>query len=244
MSDWFKDWFSSGEYHTVYKHRDSKDVVQFWNTYTKKFNPQKNIKILDAACGPGRYSYHLAKQGFDVTGFDLAMPLLKITRDKLTNLGIQPKLFRSDIRNVPLQGKFDLILNMFTSFGYFDDDDENFKFIKSARKLLKPDALFVLDYLNDIFVRENLVPHSTKEIQGKTITENRFIRNGRVEKEISISGDDGMANFLESVKLYDKDFLMTTIKDLGYSVKEVWGGYEGEPFDRNSSQRLIILFSL
>ncbi|GJQ61446.1 MAG: methyltransferase [Melioribacteraceae bacterium] len=244
MSDWFKDWFSSGEYHTVYKHRDSKDVVQFWNTFTKKFNPQKEIKILDAACGPGRYSVFLAEKGFDVTGFDLAMPLLKITGEKLTNLGIQPKLFRSDIRNVPLKGKFDLILNMFTSFGYFDDEDENFRFIDSARNLMGSHSIFVLDYLNEHLVRKNLVPHSQKKIGDKSITENRFIRNGRVEKEITIAGKEGSVNFLESVKLYDKDFMLTKIKDLGYNVREVWGGYEGEPFDRNSSQRLIILFSL
>lgn len=242
MNDWFKDWFSSGEYHNVYKHRDSKDAILFWDTFTRKFELPDNVKVLDAACGPGRYSSILAEKNIDVTGFDLAMPLLKIAYQKISKKGKIPKLLRTDIREATFRGEFDLILNMFTSFGYFESDDENFLFLKNARDFLTDKGVFVLDYLNQQKVLDTLVPESSKIVENKEVFEKRFIRNGRVEKEIVISDDGENVKFIESVKLYDKNTLVDNINSLGYNILDIWGGYGGEAFDGKSSERLIILF--
>lgn len=244
MKDWFKDWFASGEYHKVYKHRDSKDAVLFWDTFSSRFNINSDAFILDAACGPGRYFNMLLEKNFKVAGFDLAMPLLKIARSHKPDNIENPMLFRADLREAAFRVKFDLILNMFTSFGYFESDEDNFRFITNCREYLTDNGIFVLDYMNETLVRNNLVPHSEKMIGDKKVVEERSINNGRVEKIINIYSGDDKTSFMESVKLYNKEELVSAITKPGYSIKEIWGSYAGEDFDRKTSERLIILFSL
>lgn len=238
QSDWFKDWFSSEEYNQVYFHRDDNDAKKLIDLILSRINITKDHTILDAACGSGRHMNYLSSLGYNVVGFDLSRPFLAEAK-KNNPLG---KYLRSDLREVSFKKKFDLVLNLFTSFGYFSFDEENFRFPKNAYGFLNDGGHYVLDYLNRDFLAANIVPYSAKESGGLKIEEFRSIENGRVVKRILITNRDNRKEFVETVKLYSKDFILEQFQGFGYSVSGLYGGYDGSAFDAETSTRLIIIF--
>lgn len=244
MNDWFKKWFSSDEYLTVYSHRNEDDAEKIIDLVLRVTGIQAHNKILDAACGAGRHSIILSQKGFDVTAFDLSKNLLKIGSQNARELDADVKFLCSDIRTVAFKPVFDLVLNMFTSFGYFETDLENFKFFVNAKRFLKMNGFIVLDYLNESYVRNNLNPKSIKQIDGKKITETRVIKDDRIIKNISITTESNTHEYLEAVKLYSRDYIVKIFSDNGYKLFFEAGDYFGNEFDSNKSERLILFFRL
>ncbi|MCX6170681.1 MAG: class I SAM-dependent methyltransferase [Ignavibacteriales bacterium] len=242
MKEWFKDWFSSEEYLDVYQHRDTDDAQKLLELIIKVTRLNKNASILDAACGAGRHSINLALRGFAVTGFDLSKSLLKKAKSDSALQKIEVDLFCADIRKICLQKKFDLILNLFTSFGYFTSDDENFRFAKTAYNLLNEKSYYVLDYLNSDYVIKNLVPETINETGNKRVVELRRIENGRVVKEILIQNGTTKDTYLESVQLYSKEKIISEFEKIGFTIEKFFGDYNGSEFNENTSHRLILFF--
>jgi len=242
MNEWFKDWFSSDEYLSVYQHRNDEDARKLLNLILTESGPADKGTILDAACGAGRHSINLALKGFRVTGFDLSKTLLKIARREAENRKLKIDFFCADLRNVRINKKFDLIINLFTSFGYFRTDEENFRFINTAYTLLKNDCYYILDFLNSEYVKENLVPESVNVTGGKRITERRKIVSGRVEKEIIIEDENSAGNYIESVQLYSGEKIIDEFGKIGFNFVKAYGDYNGSKFLLKDSQRLILFF--
>jgi len=134
-----------------------------------------------------------------------------------------------------------LIINLFTSFGYFVSDKENFAFVNHSYKFLAPGGYYVFDYLNKDQVKNNLVPQSERKIGDKIITETREINNDRVNKLIKIKDDSGYKEFEESVRLYSEKEISLGFSQAGYKEIVRFGDYNGNPFSKNS-ERLIIIF--
>ncbi len=239
MKDWFKDWFASEFYLKVYSHRNDIDAKNLINLITQNIPLSENSYILDAACGNGRHAKQFAELGHKVIGFDLSLNLLKIAQyHSVNNLNF----FCADIRNMYLKREFDLILNLFTSFGYFDTDDENSLFVKYASNHITQNGYFVLDYLNPIYVKDNLVTNSHKVVNNYNIEENRIIKNKRVEKEIIISSDDDLHRFYESVRLYSYNEIVNIFSRYGFRVLKTFGNYLGDKYIEKTSERMIFIF--
>ncbi|KAF0153637.1 MAG: SAM-dependent methyltransferase [Ignavibacteria bacterium] len=242
MKDWYKDWFSSELYLAVYNHRNDDDAEKLCRLILSSADLQKGAKILDAACGAGRHANRFSLLGFNVAGFDLSMTLLTEAVNTAKEKKLSTKFFCGDIRNVPLKSSFDLIVNLFTSFGYFESDEENFSFVKQSYSLLNKKGFYVLDYLNEKTLRKNLVAQSEKEVNGKRIIERREISGNRVVKEINVLCKNQNHKFFESVRLYSKDEIVEKAKSFGFVVQRIFGDYLGGEFDENSSNRLITVF--
>ena len=242
MSEWFKTWFGSDEYLNVYQHRNNEDAGKLIQLIISETKLLKGSSVLDAACGAGRHAFNLQYAGYHVTGFDLSKTLLKIAMRNAGAQNLSRNFFCADLRNVYLKKQFDLVVNLFTSFGYFENDVENFLFPKSAIQFLKNEGYYILDFLNAFYVIKNLIPESVKEFDSKTIIENRKISNGRVEKEIIIENKNGTETFMESVRLYTKHEIVRGFENLGYRTEKIFGDYSGSVYDENDSERLIIFF--
>jgi len=240
--EWFKDWFSSKEYLEVYSHRNSKDAELLLELILKNIDVKPNAKILDAACGAGRHSISLAKKGYNVVGFDLSSTLLKIASENANKLNLKINFINSDIRQFTSETKFDLIINLFTSFGYFETNKENFAFPTNAIDILSDGGCFVLDFLNKNYVKRTLVPKSEKRIGNKIIIEKRKIENGRVVKEITIKEGNKQAEFIESVKLYSSKEILEKFLEIGFNIKSIFGNYSSDNFLEDESERLIVIF--
>jgi len=242
MSEWFKDWFASEDYLNVYSHRNQDDAGSLLKLIHANISLPENALILDSACGSGRHSELLSKLGYNLIAFDLSKTLLQIAQKNKEIHNNKVNYFCSDIRNIPLKASFDLVLNLFTSFGYFQSDEENFAIIDFAGKTVKNGGYFVLDYLNPKYVEMNLIKKSEQIIGSKKIIEERSIKNRRVEKEIEIADDKFRHRYFESVQLYSFQELFFVFKDYGFHAIKEYGNYNGDPYDENSSERMIIIF--
>lgn len=241
MAEWFEDWFASDQYLNVYKHRDESDAKKLLDLISKNISIPKDQLILDAACGAGRYTNLLLKKGYKAIGFDLSLPLLRKAKVGLKEVKNENIYFRSDIRKVGLKKKFALILNVFTSFGYFETDEENFSFIRNSINFLRSGGYFVFDYLNKEYVIQNLVSSSKKKIETYSIIEERKIEQNRVVKEITLEKDGQTNQFIESVALYSDREIQERFEAAGYKLIEKYGTYNGEKFNKNVSPRLIMI---
>ena len=116
-NEWFKDWFDSKYYHILYQNRNDEEAANFLNKLVELFKPRQDCEIIDLACGKGRHSIYLNSLGYKLTGVDLAEQSIlaaKIFENTRLQFEVQ------DLRNLQLNHKFDIALNLFTSFGYFD----------------------------------------------------------------------------------------------------------------------------
>lgn len=237
--DWFKAWFNTPYYHTLYKNRDNSEAKAFIENIIDYLHLEKGAKVMDLACGKGRHSITLNENGLDVIGLDLSDESIAYAKqfenDKLA-------FDVHDMREIYKADYFDVIFNLFTSFGYFDDENDNFRVFDAVKKQLKANGTFVFDYLNAEKIVANLIPYEEKEIDGiifkisKSITENQFIK-----KEIDFYADGQDWHFEEYVKvLYKKDFEQL-IKQTDFKTKAVFGNYKLESFDAENSDRLILI---
>ena len=153
------DWFDSDYYHILYKHRDYNEARNFIDNIIKYLNIKKGSKILDLACGIGRHSIYLEKIGFKVVGTDKSLNNIKKAKaNQNQSLSFLQMEMIEDTNN-----KYDGIFNLFTSFGYVNHD-YNLKTIKNIERQLKDDGIIVVDFMNTLFVKNNLVIEETKVI--------------------------------------------------------------------------------
>lgn len=241
MKLWFEDWFESEEYLKVYQHRNSEEAEILVSFILSQINLSAKAKVLDLGCGAGRHALLLAKRGFDVTGVDQSANLLSVAADEAQKNGLHAMFIRDDIRIVNFREKFDLILNVFTSFGYFETDEDNFSLFSNVESHLAHDGIFVFDFLNAENVKQNLTPFSKTEIGDMVIEQTRKIEGNCVIKEIALHQNGSVKNFRESVRLYSKEELITAINKSNMAVEMIFGSYTGESFDEKSSSRLILL---
>lgn len=244
MSEWFKDWFGSKEYLDAYHHRNELEARTLIKLIISETEIPKSASVLDAACGSGRHSIEFAKLGFNVTGFDLSTTLLNIAKEKSEIENLNIIFLNGDFRTITFNNKFDLLANLFTSFGYFDNDKENFRFIRYAPKILNTNGFFVFDYFNAEFLRKNIVSDSEKEVNGKLIKEKRNMDESRVVKTITISDSNMVKEFKESVAVYTPGRIIDEFSKAGFLLKKSFGTYEGSQFNEVNSPRFIGIFQL
>ena len=241
MAEWFEDWFNSEEYLFVYRHRNEEDAQNLFNLIIKNTSLENSSKVLDLACGAGRHSILFAKNNFIVTGIDISENLLCAARRTAAELGLQINFIKADLRNINLTDKFHLVINLFTSFGYFETDAENEKMISLAYNCLLDNGYFILDFFNIVYLRDNLIPISYDLINDGIIKQERTIQGNRIIKKISIHRNNSVKYYKESVRAYCKDELVSMISRNKFNIVRIFGSYNAEIFDEHSSPRVIII---
>ena len=238
--NWYERWFGQ-EYLLVYEHRDIREAGREIEAVRSLLNLTENDLVLYLCCGPGRHDSPLARMGCRVIGLDYSMELLKLAREGIQPGSPYPVYVRADARKIPFRDEaFDVVLNLFTSFGYFSDE-ENRGFIRSIARLLKPGGRYYIDYLNPRRVKNNLAEESTRERDGITITEKRRIDpfSRRIEKTILLRLEDHVQMFYESVRLYEKEEMLAILETAGLGVEPILGASSGEPFGPESERMIF-----
>jgi len=237
---WYKDWFNSENYIKVYSHRDETEAVKLVELITKSLLLQQGSSVLDMACGSGRHAITFAKMGFNVTAVDLSELLISEAKKNALQTGVKIDFILSDILEYETSKRFDLVVNLFTSIGYFENDEENFYVIKKAYDLLNQGGYFILDYFNKDYLLKNLIPTTIFSENGFRITQNRSIEETRIIKKITIENNGSAEEFYESVRLYSYEEILVYIKKAGFAVIKQYGDYFANNFERETSSRLII----
>ena len=241
MAEWFKDWFNTDEYLDVYRHRNDAEARELVELILTSVHIPTDINVLDLACGTGRHSIIFAQYGFKVTAVDLSDKLLRVAKKAAEESEVKIDFVKSDIRNFSIDKKFHLILNLFTSFGYFNDDKENFRLFDIVADYLDASGYFVLDFFNKSYLEKNIVMESEDSFDHCTFTQKRRIENGRVIKDIYIDKNGKKDHYIESVRMYGKDEIIYAIEKSGLKIKNIFGGFDAEEFDDKKSQRIIII---
>ncbi len=236
--EWFGEWFDSPYYHILYRHRDNKEAQHFIGNLIEHLAPNQDAKILDLACGKGRHSIYLNKIGLNVEGVDLSKQNIAMAKPFENS---RLKFSVHDMREVYKSNHFDLILNLFTSFGYFDTKEEHAQAIKAIAQSLQPGGKFLIDFLNPYVVVNNLVSAETKEIDGVKFVISRRFENDFIIKDIHIEDKGEKLLFQERVKAIRRTEFLSYFEAAGLSVLDRFGNYELGSYEKEKSERLIFL---
>ena len=240
MSEWYDDWFSSPWYLRLYQHRSEQEAQQAVGLIERVAGIEAGASILDLACGYGRHALALAEAGYNVCGLDNSPRLIEMAKEQYAHHRVS--YIQGDMRGPLPVGPYDAVVSFFTSFGYFDTVDEDRKAVEAAASVLKPNGVYLLDFLNATELQRTLEPESMSILSGITVIQERSIVDGVVVKDITINDPcTGEVTFQERVRLYTRDELVAMIESTGMTVDNVMGSYTAEPFDNESSKRCIIL---
>ncbi len=148
------------------------------------------------------------------------------------------------MRRLPFKpGVFSLVLSLFTSFGYFRTRQEDLEVLREVARVLLPGGYFVLDFLNEARVKEELIREEQRILSGREVSIRRWLDNDTncVEKEISFCRDDGSSkHYRESVHLYTKPDLEHLLRGVGLPPVNAFGDYAGEPYQANSPRLILV----
>ncbi len=236
--EWFSEWFNSPYYHILYKNRDEAEAHRFIDNLQNRFQFTPENHMLDLACGRGRHSIYLNSKGFDVTGIDLSPENIAFARqfenDRL-------HFYVHDMRRPYVRNTFCYVLNLFTSFGYFETEGENINAICTATEALKKGGRLVLDFFNTTKVIASLKPHTVKEVEGILFDMHKKLESGFIVKDITFA-DKGMPfHFQERVKAITCETFLHYFDVADLELVHVFGDYNLNPFDEATSDRMIFV---
>lgn len=239
-SDWFKSWFDSAFYHSLYANRDEREAAGFIDRLLEMLKPDAQAAALDLGCGAGRHSKYLASKGLNVTGLDLSAYSIRIAgRSESPGL----RFVRQDMRTPFGQGRYDYVFNFFTSFGYFDQPEENDLVMHNISRALKPGGYLLMDYLNAVCAEKCLLPEEEKALDGVIYRISRWSDERRFYKTIRIenAGAGRPMEFTEQVEKFSAGDFIRLCSNNGLEILKIFGDYALNGYDRELSPRIILL---
>lgn len=235
MTDWFEKWFGE-EYLALYPHRDEHEAQRVATLIDARVRIAPGAPALDLACGAGRHARALTEHWWTV-GLDLSPALLRIARSEDRDA----PLVRADMRCLPFRAQsFGLVVNLFTSFGYFRDDAQHRHVIGEVARVTQPGGSFVLDYLNAPCVRATLVPFDRFQVGERVVEQEREISaDGRfVRKTITLADEE--RTFIERVRLFEHGELLGMLDVCGFDIADALGDYDGHTYGPDSPRTILI----
>lgn len=239
---WFERSFGE-RYLRLYAHRDREEAVRALETLFPG-HTLAGRRVLDLACGPGRYLRVLYERGARAVGMDLSPVLLGEARRVFESLDASPRLVRGDMRRIPFADRsFELTLSMFTSFGYFDTLEDHAALAKEIARVTS--AVIVLDVPNPSVLGRTLVPESERVLEDVRVVERRSLEKDpmRVVKTMEVfaaDAEDPVERYEERVMLFTPEQLETFFVAAGFSLDDVMGDYDGAAFNPETSPRTVL----
>ena len=235
---WFADWFNSPYYHILYKDRDQREAQHFIDNLITYLQIKKESKLIDIACGKGRHATYFNKLGFDVVGLDLSKNSITTAKQ---NENERLQFFTHDMRKTFKENSFHVVTNLFTSFGYFDNDKDEQEAVNAMSDNLKSDGILIIDFMNVKKVIAHLVESEQKQIQDITFNISRKFENDYITKDISFSDKGEKYHFQEKVKAITLSDFSDFISNAGLKIIDIFGNYKLEDFNATRSERLILI---
>lgn len=241
--DWYERAFDA-LYPIVYAHRSLEAAASEAAFVAERVGLTDRHDVLDLCCGAGRHMVHLLECARTVTGLDYSGDMLAAARVAVgRSQGSRAWLVRADMRAIPFCSAFDLVVNFFTSFGYFFAEEDNRSVVRGVAAALRPSGRFFIDHVNPPHVEQTLEPHTVREEAGYEIIEERWIDRAsrRVNKSTLVRRRGRVVGrFHESVRLYEPEEFATLLRAGGLVVDEMLGDYSGQALDANGPRMIVI----
>lgn len=243
MDDWWTHFFA-GPYLSLYgpllddgQTRRQVDAVWRW------LGLQPGERVLDLCCGQGRHAVVLAERGLIVTGLDLMPSLLAKAAAAAAAAGVSVSWRQADMRQIGEEAAYDAVLNLYTAFGYFPEDDDNVAVLRAVSRALKPEGRFLIDLDNREVALAGGDRQRLWEPQGDgtyLLEERRYdVLTGRLHIGLTRLGSDPAEASEQRIRLYSLPELVHLLRGVGMAVTGVWGDYDGSPYSLHAP-RLIL----
>lgn len=234
---WFESWFDSPYYHILYADRDQQEAQRFIDKLMTTLDLPKNARLLDVACGRGRHAIYLNQLGYDVKGIDLSQKNISHAQSYANH---RLQFQQHDMRKT-LDEKFDGVLNLFTSFGYFEDDADSLKALYAFRSHLQVGGVGVIDFLNTPWVAKHLIPEESIIKEGIQFDIKRRVDARWITKEIAFETGGEKFQFQERVRALHLEDFTHWLSEVGLEIKAIYGDYTLSDYNPLSSSRLILI---
>jgi SAM-dependent methyltransferase len=240
-SEWWRSWFGPGYlalYDEYLGERTPVEIDQLEALLPLR-PPQR---VLDLPCGQGRHAIELARRGYDVTGVDLSPFLLKIAEERARADGVRVRWLSGDMRQ-PIAGeRFDVVLNLFTSLGYFADEGDDRKVVGAAATMLVPGGRFVLEVINGERVMAHFEEREWFTVGQAAVVERRSLdrstRRMVVERTVTTPNETDVS--LHAIRLYVGRDLDAMLREAGFASVDLYGDWSGEPLTPESLRVLAV----
>ena len=236
-SPWFASWFDTTYYHLLYQNRDEEEANFFINNLIN-FLKLSDEYVLDLACGKGRHAKFLNELGLKVLGVDLSPNSIALAKQYSND---RLSFSVHDMRQVIRLESFDVVFNLFTSFGYFDDDSDNHKVLQAVHQMLNENGLFVIDFMNCQKVINNLIFEEIKSINEIEFSIKRRFDGSHIIKNINFTDNSVDYSFTEKVRAFKFEDFESMLVSNRFEILHVFGDFTLDKFNVTSSDRLIIV---
>ncbi|MGN6646156.1 MAG: class I SAM-dependent methyltransferase [Cytophaga sp.] len=238
QKEWFDTWFDTPYYHILYSNRNETEAEVFLTNLMDHLKVKKGASILDLPCGKGRHTLFLAEKGYTLTGADLSGASIAMAQSHAP-AGVT--FLVHDLRKPAWNESFDYVLNLFTSFGYFETEAEDKAAFTTLSRALKKGGSLVIDFMNVARAVNLLKEEETKTIEGITFHLKRYVQDGYIHKEIRFEADDTPYFFTERVKALTLEDFKGFFTFAGLTLTDVFGSYQLDAYDAIESDRLIMI---
>ena len=234
MPEWFEEWFGE-EYLQLYPHRNDAEADRAVALIARATGLVPGWRVLDVGCGAGRHARAFRSTGARCVGLDLSLTLLRVARGVT-----DAPLVRADMRRIPVrQGSMDLTVSLFTSFGYFEHDEEHAAALREMVTTIRSGGWFVIDFLNAAEVRRRLVARESVAVHGGTAEVARTMSaDGRYVCKTIVTPLG--RRFTERVRLFEPQQMSAMLRAAGLEVQQHYGDYDAGPI-RSDSPRTILV---
>ncbi|MBV8454635.1 MAG: methyltransferase domain-containing protein [Deltaproteobacteria bacterium] len=244
-STWYVDFFRE-DYLNVYHHLFTKERAEKEVAFAEHvLQLRAGASILDLCCGPGRHSVLFARRGYQVTSLDLNTKYLDMARKSAQEFNVTLEAIAADMRNIPFRDQFDAIVNMYSSFGYFESEAEDLKVLESAATAIKPGGRLMLDMLNREWAVANFIQndwHSGED--GTLYAEHRDLdlAHSRMHVTFTIIGPHGgrRDSIGHHIRLYTLTETTRLLQKAGLTMIGVFGGFDAERYGVDT-RRMIVM---
>ncbi len=241
-----KSWYDQDSYWTTFEsilfnQKRLADTPTQVDHIIKLLQIKTNIKILDLCCGIGRHSMEFARRGFQVTGVDRTKSYLDKAANQATAENLQIEFVNEDMRNFCREAAFDVVINMFTSFGYFEEAEDDRQVVENVYRSLKSGGKFLIEMMGKELVARDFRERDWNEVNGVIILEDRKLLNNweKIESRWIILKDDQQIEHKFVLRLYSARELASLLKQGGFADVNVYGSLEGIDYD-HKAKRLVV----
>jgi SAM-dependent methyltransferase len=199
--------------------------------------------VLDLCCGPGRHAVVLAKRGYLVTAVDRSKFLLDRGDERAKAAGIQIEFVQEDMRNFVRPASYDLVLNFFTSFGYFEDNEDDVKVLRNIYASLDSTGVCLLDMISKEWLARNLQPTTSMQApDGSMRVERREISDDwtRIRNEWLFIKDGQTKSFTFEHTIYSGRELKDRLLHVGFKNVKLYGNLDGAEYGVQASRLVAV----
>ena len=244
-SAWYVDFFRS-DYLNVYGHIFTAERAEKESAFVATVLDLKaGAQVLDLCCGQGRHSVELAKRGLQVTGLDLNPEYLELAQQAAAAGNVKIETIAADMREIPFVGKFDAIVNMYSSFGYLESEADDVRVLESAAKALKAGGRLLLDMLNREWAIDNYIQNDWHTgADGTLYVERRDLDLATSRMHVHFIVVDAKGGRRESIghiiRLYTLTEMTRLLERVGMRTTAVFGGFEGEEYGIGTRRMIVV----